>query len=188
MIRQGKKEDLPEMASLIFVILRDMELQFIEKFGEEQTRTWLLEAMAQPTYRYHPSRALVKEIDGVVAGVAFGYPNEAEEIIDRPFTEVLKQAGIENERLFTDSEVFPDEWYLDTICVHEAYRGQGIGRELFANLPDFVRQSGKSRIGLCVDDANPKARHLYNQLGFQPVGEQMLGTHHYLHMQKELVN
>lgn len=186
MIRFAVKEDGAEIAKLVLVVLNDMELPFVKKLGEEKTIEVLTEAVKDPTYRYGYKRGLVKEIDGQVAGIAFGYPAEDEGIIDQGFTQALLSLGIEDQKLFSDPEAYPGEWYLDTICVNEDFRGQGVGSELIDSLDRIAQRENKQRIGLCVDQANPNAQRLYERKGFKVIGQQIICGHQYNHMQKEL--
>uniref|UniRef100_UPI00403FA587 GNAT family N-acetyltransferase n=1 Tax=Candidatus Enterococcus willemsii TaxID=1857215 RepID=UPI00403FA587 len=186
MIRFATKEDAEAIAKLVLVILKDMELPFVQQVGDQETVAILAEAVNDPTYRYGYQRGLVNEIDGQVAGVAFGYPSEDEPQIDEAFSRVLLARGMEDQRLFLDPETFPDEWYLDTICVDEKFRGQGVGSELLDALPTIAQREGKHRIGLCVDLANPNAQRLYERKGFVVVGQQVLSGHDYYHMQKKI--
>ena len=66
-------------------------------------------------------------------------------------------------------ETVEEEFYLDTIATLPEYRGRGVASALIrdakkkadlANLP----------LGLLVADDNPKARRLYDSLGFRQVG------------------
>lgn len=187
MIRFAKKTDTHEIADLIMVILEDMELPLIQQLGSETVKSLLMQAMANPAYRYGYSQGLVLEQGGEIAGVAFGYPDEAEETIDEPFSAVLAANGLDaTQKLFVDKESFPDEWYLDTISVNETYRGQGVGSQLLEALPLLAEKANKSCIGLSVDVANPKAKKLYERQGFIVVGERWLSGHLYEHMQKAL--
>ena len=52
MIRFARKEDAPEIAPLILVILKDMELPFLKQTGEQKTLEILEEAITDPNYRY----------------------------------------------------------------------------------------------------------------------------------------
>ncbi len=94
MIRFARKEDAPEIAPLILVILKDMELPFLKQTGEQKTLEILEEAITDPNYRYSYSRGIVEEIDGKVAGVAYGYTDEEEAIIDQPLVPILDMNGI----------------------------------------------------------------------------------------------
>ncbi|MDN6723911.1 MAG: GNAT family N-acetyltransferase, partial [Tetragenococcus halophilus] len=85
-----------------------------------------------------------------------------------------------------EKESFAGEWYLDTLCVDAAYRGQGIATELLDATEDFAKKEGAKVLGLCVDHANKKAQRLYEDNGFKIVGEQIISDHPYHHMQKEI--
>ena len=186
MIRFATIDDCEALVPLVLVILKDMELPFLQEVGEEKLTQLLTQASKNPDYRYGYQRALVKEIEGEVAGVAFGFPSEAEKDVDAPFAEVLEQFDLPVKKIFTDLETFPDEWYLDTLSVAKAHRGKGIGSELLDAVPLIAARDGKQRIGLCCDFENPHAQRLYERKGFKIVGEQMIGRHHYHHMQKEM--
>ena len=110
MIRFARKEDAPEIAPLILVILKDMELPFLKQTGEQKTLEILEEAITDPNYRYSYSRGIVEEIDGKVAGVAYGYTDEEEAIIDQPLVPILEKYQLDaSTRLFIDKETFPNE-------------------------------------------------------------------------------
>lgn len=185
MIRFATKEDRQQIAPLLLVILKDMELPVLQEISESLMCQLLADAILEPTYRYGYARGLVYEHEGKIAGVAFGYPEKEEAQVDQPWQKILKKYGLrEDLRLFTDKEAFLGEWYLDAISVAAAYRGLGIGSQLLAALPMLVRQTNESVIGLNVDEQNPRAQALYAKQGFQVVGECTLSGHRYAHMQK----
>lgn len=185
MIRYAKKSDAAAIAPLVLVILEDMELPFVKKYGVKKTLALLEESVAIPDYRYGYERALVKEVDGKVAGVTYGYPASAEKNIDAPLIPLLAKFDIPNEtRLFTDSETIDPEWYLDSISVSSEFRGQGIGGELLNALPMIAKRDGENIIGLSVDVNNPGAKRLYERNGFKTITQTMIAGHHYDHMQK----
>lgn len=187
MIRFATKEDGRAIAPLILVILKDMELPLLDIVPEETILAVLAEAVADPTYRYGYQRGLVYEEDGEVAGIAFGYPNEDEPIIDEPLKKVLRKYNLDEEiRIFVDPETLPNEWYLDSISVDEKHRGLGIGSKLLDALPAMAKREGKDIIGLSVDKANPNAKKLYSRKGFNDVAEMMISGHLYDHMQKKI--
>lgn len=186
MIRPARKEDAKAIAQLVLVILKDMEVSFLTEIGIEQTMEVVEKAVSYPTYRYGYPRGIVKEIDGEVAGIAFGYLAEDEKIIDLPLKEVLAEMSLKDIPLFIDLETYPEEWYLDSIVVNKKFRGQGIGVELLNATEKVAQEAGAKKIGLCVDLANPDAQRLYERQGYQVVGEQVLSGHDYYHMQKEV--
>lgn len=58
------------------------------------------------------------------------------------------------------------ELYIEAIAVSEAMRGQGVGSELLATIFRFAREAGCETIALHVIDTNPRAKELYERLGF----------------------
>ncbi|MGX6961673.1 GNAT family N-acetyltransferase [Vagococcus xieshaowenii] len=184
MIRRATLSDRDQIIPLIMVILKDMELPFLDKYGEQTTIELLKKGFETQDYRYSYHRAIVAEEDKEVVGVAFGYRDIEENCIDRPLEAFFEAFGIESEdKLFVDSEVGKNEWYLDTISVRDDQRGKGIGSQLLAALPDFCDYPV---IGLNVDLQNPKAEKLYEKMGFKTVGEMTLSGHLYHHMQKKI--
>jgi len=186
MIRFAKEEDRTQIARLVLIILKDMEAAVLQKLGDRQTCQLLEEAMLDSDYRYGLKRGLVYEIDQHVAGIAFGYPADDEVIIDRPMDRLMAAHGLSGEKFFTDSETFCGEWYLDTLCVAKSFRGHGIASQLLAASDQLAKKSGALKIGLCCDFANERAQRLYAKNGYKIVGKQILGSHPYHHMQKEL--
>lgn len=187
MIRFAEKEDGVAIAPLILVILKDMELPLLEVAPEEDILTILQEAIEEPEYRFGYNRGIVYEVDGKVAGVAFGYPSEEEPQIDLPLKKVLRRHNLsEDIKLFVDPETLPNEWYLDSISVDEKYRGSGIGSKLLDALPEIAKRDGKTTISLNVDQENPSAKKLYKRKGFEKVGEMTLSGHLYDHMHKNV--
>lgn len=59
--------------------------------------------------------------------------------------------------------------WIESLFVREGERGRGLGRKLFAAAASLLRERGLDRVGLEVDDANPRARALYDRLGFRPL-------------------
>ncbi|MBH1939654.1 GNAT family N-acetyltransferase [Mobilitalea sibirica] len=64
--------------------------------------------------------------------------------------------------------VFHSFPYIHIIAVKEEYRSLGIGREILDYIEKLVAES--SKIFLVVDDFNPKAKLLYQKVGYKEVG------------------
>jgi ribosomal-protein-alanine N-acetyltransferase len=60
--------------------------------------------------------------------------------------------------------------YIQTVCVDDAARGQGVGTRLveFAERRIFRETPN---VFLCVSSFNPRARALYERLGYETIGE-----------------
>lgn len=59
-----------------------------------------------------------------------------------------------------------DEWHIEGIAVSEEMRGLGIGAELIQLMENNARKNGIKKITLDVINTNPKAKKLYERLGF----------------------
>lgn len=59
-----------------------------------------------------------------------------------------------------------DEIYLEAIAVSETARGKGVGTQLIEALFLFAKENNFKSITLRVIDTNPKAKELYERLGF----------------------
>ena len=67
--------------------------------------------------------------------------------------------------------VFGSYPYLHMIAVREEYRGHGIGRQLFRFFEDNASDQPSAKFFLTVDDFNPRAKMLYESLGYKCVGD-----------------
>ena len=66
----------------------------------------------------------------------------------------------------------PFQLLMDGIAVREESRGQGIGKRLFEELEHLTHSKQLTSIKLDVIDANPKAKRLYENIGFAAVKHQ----------------
>ncbi|WP_114559064.1 GNAT family N-acetyltransferase [Desertihabitans aurantiacus] len=64
----------------------------------------------------------------------------------------------------------PDTGELWMLSVHEAWQSLGVGTLLVEALEDVARRAGRTAVQLTVEDDNPRARALYERLGYTAVG------------------
>ncbi len=96
--------------------------------------------------------------------------------------------------IFKSKDIPADELLLDAIAVHENYRGQGIGSKLIEELFKWSKANGFKAIHLEVVDENPKAKALYERLGFVAISyektpnfiKKLIEVSGVSHMRKEL--
>ena len=61
-----------------------------------------------------------------------------------------------------------DKYWIEDVIVHEAFRGQGIGKALVKAAVEHVKESGKPyRIYLTSNPSRTAARNLYRSEGFE---------------------
>ncbi|ANK59953.1 GNAT family N-acetyltransferase [Loigolactobacillus backii] len=184
MIRPAEKKDVKAVVPIINIVLEEMELPFLKNVDQKAFFDVLAKAYQTEDYRYSYRHGLVALRNDKVVGVAFGYPAEAEVHIDDALKVYLPELGADpNDKVFTDKEAFPGEWYLDTLSVAENQQHQGVGTELLKAIPDLAKKQGFNKVGLNVDVANPNAKKLYLKMGYKKVGMTTLSGHSYEHMQ-----
>ena len=140
---------------------------------------------ARDDSQYSYKNALVAlDPEGQVAGVIVSYDGARLHELRRAFIEVANDVlGYDIKEEEMADETSPDEIYLDSLCVFEPYRGQGLAKRLIDAAAKAHASSGKP-LGLLVDYDNPRARRLYDRLGFVRVGERPFAGTVMEHMQK----
>lgn len=186
-IRAAKPAELKRLIHLEMTIIHSMQTHLYQELGAKRSEELLYEAsLLDPLGRYNYRRALVAEVDEEIAGVAYGFPGEEEEIVNLELDKLTQEKYKIKEQFFPDPEVFGEEWYLDSLVVDPKFQSQGIGFALLESLSEVVKKSGKNILGLNVDDNNPRAKKLYLRSGFSEVNRIQIGSHNYTHMHKKI--
>lgn len=73
-----------------------------------------------------------------------------------------------------------DVFQMDGIFVRDTARGQGIGSLLLGAVIDEARARNLSEVQLDVIDTNPRARALYERVGFRPLSTETTGPFRYV--------
>ena len=81
-----------------------------------------------------------------------------------------------------DDETGAGEYYIDSLCVAAPYRKQGIATALIKAVIRKAGSLGMPSVGLLVDSGNPKAEHLYTQVGFRYLDDNVWGGHPMRHL------
>ena len=85
-----------------------------------------------------------------------------------------------------DKEADEGDFYIDTVCVDDRFRGYGIGSMLLKEAEKTALQKGYSRLSLNVAQDNPHAKKLYEQIGYKKDKVIEINEHHYDYMVKIL--
>lgn len=186
MVRDARKEDAAEIAELFRVILTDMELPVMDKVSWESLKPALVETIRSKGLRYSFTHAVVKEIDGEIAGLCFGYPGGFNPEDGEAWSTILKKYKVPYFEVYQQEESEPDEWYLDSLVTKSGFRGRGVARELMKAAYQKTVDYGVNVIGLNCEQANHRARMLYEKEGFRETGQIQIADHQYAHMQKRV--
>ena len=112
--------------------------------------------------------------DGVLVGFA-GIQHGNKRLFKNSLQPFIKQLGFVRglsvafalslfDRPYKDSELL-----MDGICVDKNMRGQGVGSLLLEGVYEFAKKNNYKTIRLDVVDTNPKARKLYEKIGFEAI-------------------
>ncbi|MBO7300919.1 MAG: GNAT family N-acetyltransferase [Tidjanibacter sp.] len=133
--------------------------------------------------QYSWERALVAEVNGVVAGAIVGYDGaELQQLREGTF-EVLRELVGRTPNIVDETEA--GEYYLDSVGILPQFRGLGVGRKLVDSFCQKVFEEGHRCVGLIVDFANPTAESLYASLGFVRKNPCTFFHHQMWHLQRE---
>ncbi len=123
-------------------------------------------------YSYLNTR-IARMPDGSKAGVCISYDGNLLKSLRRSFfdeaNEVFGWGVTPREVEALPGETTGEEFYLDTLAVLPKFRKRGIATALIRDAESKAEKAGLP-LGLLVADDNPRARKLYENLGFKEVG------------------
>lgn len=173
-VRPAVRTDAPEIAkAIIEAVGTEITLDFAGGRDRIPLVYRLFTELAEcedSQYSYRNSWVAVAE-NGIIAGVIIGYDGSELKRLRERFIEKTKSVlGYDFKSEDMSDEASPDEFYLDSLCVFEPFRGRGIASRLIDTAVGSRTDLGKP-VGLIVDKDNHRARKLYECLGFSLVGE-----------------
>ena len=145
-VRPAEKRDIPDLIRLLLQVCKvhhdgrpDIFRYPATKYGEEELSA-ILDDPHTPVF-------VSCDGDGCVLGYAFC---------------VIKETR--GDRLLCDRKTL----YIDDLCVDEAARGRGVGRELYEFCVNYARKIGCHDLTLNVWSCNPAALRFYEKMGLVP--------------------
>ena len=143
MIRRATQEDIPAILRLLEQVLAVHHQGRPDLFREKGTKysgPELLQMLGQAD-----APIFVLEEGGSVTGYLIG--------------QMIKADGAAQEPVTT--------FYVDDICVDEAARGKGIGRQLMEHARSYAIENGCHNLTLHVWEGNPAAQAFYASMGMK---------------------
>jgi ribosomal protein S18 acetylase RimI-like enzyme len=116
-------------------------------------------------------RLLVALKDDVVVGFS-GLEHSGKSFINISFREAARILGLKAYAVvifrfvMIFNRVSPSQVHVQSLAVSEKERSRGIGSRLLHFSMDYARSRGFAQVKLEVTGANPRARRLYNRMGF----------------------
>lgn len=186
-IRPARAEDAAIVPGLMLHAMSDVIYSFIQQQDEEEALHFLTRLFMQPGNIYSYQHTFVAvDTAGNIAGSVTGYDGDNFARLRQPVLDLMKTKY--NNTMVPEAETAGGEFYLDTVAVSPAARGQGIGTLLLKHMIDYARQQHFKQAGLLVDLDNPEARRLYERLGFNSGPRILFAGKEYDHMSIGLQN
>jgi ribosomal protein S18 acetylase RimI-like enzyme len=175
-LRAARKSDAADIARL-YLISSDGFAAYIwsryHKPGmtlEDVGRARYSRAKTESEYSYE--NCTIAERDEDIAGMMHGYPMHVSEGGNQESDPVLRPyAELELDRSF----------YISSLAVFEAFRGQGIGTELMDVAFERASALALPLVSLICFERNEGAMRLYTRLGFREVDRRAIVPHPSLH-------
>lgn len=184
-IRAATQADSHAIARFVAMAESEMVHFFCGTDDIEAAAPMMEKWVVSPTRnRYSLDNNLVAEIDGEPAGSIICFPADTQPDLDSLLLQALNKRGLNLDKLFIEGE--KGSWYLSTMGVDPKFRGKGVGSALMDAAMAKGRERGYKRVSLLVSKGKPRARTLYERVGFVVAEEVVMGNVQYYRMHKEL--
>lgn len=180
-IRKAQIEDAQLIAGLLFMAMEDIVYSLIDKKEKITATDFLLSLVRQKHNQYSFENCWVIELHGNVIAATNLYDGADLYKLRAPVEDQLKKMYEKN--FSFEDETESGEMYIDCIAVAPDHRGKGIGSLLLEHLIQLYVTEQQKTMGLLVDEDNPKAKKLYQNLGFRFVGLKSFANKKMEHLQ-----
>jgi len=185
-IRNAILEDAPKAAPLIYEAIGDIAKRLT---GETELPNIIscLEELFKRTdnrHSYLHSYVAEDEVTRDILGILVVYNGKEGAILDASLQNWLEQKKAPI--ITIDVEAYPDEFYVDTVCVDKNARGLGIGTSLLQFAEEVALSNNYSKVSLNVEIQKVKARNLYERLGYVVTEPWTIINEPFLHMVKTI--
>lgn len=170
-IRPALKKDAKSLAPLIYSAIEDLALHFTGADSANEAIERLAVLVAEAENRFSYQYALVIEEEGNIIGLGSAYPENIIDDLTYKTIELSKKFSWhiktkQENRLLKDKEAPQGTYYIDHLAIDKNYRGKGYATLLIEAMENNAIDMGFKVISLLVDFTNPKARILYERLGY----------------------
>jgi ribosomal protein S18 acetylase RimI-like enzyme len=184
-IRSARSDDAPAIARHIVMAEKEMVQFFTGSQDPEAAKPILESWVLSPTpCRYSTEFCMLAEVTDQPVGSAISFPADLQPELDVVLLDALCRRGHSLPRLSFEGE--PGTYYLSTMGVDPACRGQGIGTALMAAAEERGRQLGFSRASLLVSKDKERAQALYERQGYVVIADVSIGGVAYRRMMRSL--
>ena len=182
-IRAARPDEAAAIATLIMEAMNHDCCQWFA--GPDHTlddfHRLMTELVRRTDSQYSYLHTQVAVVDQEVVGVCVAYDGARLHELRQAFIDGARQSfGMDHSGM--DDETSAGEYYIDCLCVASPYRKQGIATALIKAVIRKAGSLGMPSVGLLVDSGNPEAEHLYTQIGFRYLDDNVWGGHPMRHL------
>ncbi len=184
-LRQGTVSDAPVIARFIIEAMSEECCAHFygPNYNINDFHAFMTSLAGQELTQYCYKNTIVAQSDNDIAGIAVSYNGADLHTLRKAFIEGLYDTFHRDFRGRINDETQAGELYLDSLAVDPKFRRNGIGTLLLEATIQKAEIMKIPYVGLLVDDDNPSALHLYQQIGFQFINKTMWGGHYMKHLQ-----
>ena len=174
--RSGRKEDCPKLAEFVYIASDGVvEYLFRDLLDGVSPVEMVAHNLAKDSGYYTYTNAIVAQDGPNIVGAAFSYPSRYHVISDEMRNFFPEGRLVHLQQVLGGS--IEDSLYLDTLCVEENYRGNGIGAELISLTLRKAVEEGFNAVSLIALADNTDAHRLYFRCGFEIVSHIKMEPH-----------
>ena len=162
-IRQARVEEASAIAPLIYDAIGDIANNLTGEQKLPKILASLQQFVTETTNRHSYINTYVAVQNEEILGIVVLYDGKTGYKLDRQLETQLANKGI---HVHLDVEAHDDEYYIDTICVSNNARGQGIGTKLLQFAEQRGKELGYDKLSLNVELEKVDARRLYERMGY----------------------
>jgi ribosomal protein S18 acetylase RimI-like enzyme len=174
-IRRAVPEDAEACAPLILASGPEL-FAYMMGSGADRLLDIIRRLFVVPRHAFGYDRAEVASVGDEVVGCLVAYPGSQERSLDARagaaslHTLTLRELAHALYRMpgFANlvPRLEPSDYYIQNLAVTEKMRGHGIGTRLLTWAEEEATRTGCDRLAIDVVEENPRARALYERLGF----------------------
>ena len=183
MIKQATRTN-PKISILILNAIHNLANMLTGEEEKEKILKTLDSFVFMDVNRLSYKNTYTYDIEDELAGLIIAYDSNKVSQLDSPILKHLESKNIFLEAF--DKECFEDEFYIDTVSVSPSFQGRGIAKELFSFAEQKAKELDFKKLSLLVDFENPKAKALYEKLGFKDNEILKVSGNNFYHMIKQL--
>lgn len=164
-IRQAAPSDAAIAVPLIIDAIGNIAEQMTGETEPKAVEQELIGLFKREDNRHTYLNTVVAQIGGGIAGVMVLYSGKQAIALDSNLVQWLRSKT--SEQIDIPPEAHSDEFYIDTVCVHPDFRGQGMGTLLLEHAEKIAQEAGFDKLTLNVEEEKEAAIRLYERIGYR---------------------